>query len=241
MDRNDGAKITFARQILEFDDMLSCQILNIPTGFKVINPFNGDQKYQVKQVAKIFYQKYYNDIHTRRLILGSSPARHGSAIIGIPFEDSNHLQNETGIHLNKFYINRSSSDFIGDVIKEYGGHKKFYNDFYMNFVCPLGIARLCSNGKEVNYNYYENKQLQQALYPFIIKALKCQMGFYIDTSICYCIGSDQNYNFLVKINRAYKFFDSIMPLEHPRFITQYNPNKRSLFLHKYINALCNCR
>lgn len=78
------------------------------------------------------------------MILGSSPARRGTAITGIPYEDAQHLQNQTGIFIDDFYVNKSSSSFLYDVIDMYGGTDKFYSDFYMNFICPLGIVKINS-------------------------------------------------------------------------------------------------
>ena len=174
-------KKTFAEQILQFNEKLSHELFELPSGYKIINPFVGEQKQQVKEVTTAFYKKYYNDTSTRRLILGSSPARRGTAVTGIPFEDAKHLQSETGIFIDKFYVNKSSSGFLYDVMKEYGGCKKFYTDFYMNFVCPLGIVRINAKGNEVNCNYYENKKLQETLYSFIISAIRSQINFGIDT------------------------------------------------------------
>ena len=114
----------------------------------------------------------------------------------------------------------------------------FYTDFYMNFVCPLGIVRINAKGNEVNCNYYENKKLQETLYSFIINAIRSQINFGIDTSVCYCIGSGENYAFLSKVNSEYNFFNTIVPLEHPRFIMQYNSKRKDVFMEKYINALC---
>lgn len=184
-----------------------------------------------------FYNKYYNDNNKRRLILGSNPARRATAVTGIPFEDAAHLQMETGIFINNFYINKSSSNFLYDVIKEYGGCDKFYNDFYMNFVFPLGIAKINSNNSESNCNYYEIKQFEKKLYQYIIDSLKEILKFNIDTSICYCIGSGKNYEFLLKLNKEYNFFEKIIPLEHPMFIMQYKSKNKDLYLKKYLNAL----
>ncbi len=230
---------TFANQILQFNEELSGVSLELPDGYKTINPFNGTQKQQVKKLTTEFYQKYYNDNYIRRLILGSSPARRGSAVTGIPFEDASHLQCETGICIDKFYINKSSSGFLYDVMNKYGGCKRFYTDFYMNFVCPLGIVKTSPKGNEINCNYYENKKLQDALHSFIVSTIRTQLDFGIDTSVCYCIGSGENYSFLSKINKKYSFFNKIIPLEHPRFIMQYNSKKKDIFIEKYINALCN--
>lgn len=230
-------KKTFANNILQFNESLSRVSLELPDGFRIINPFNGPYKDLIKQITMAFYKKYYNDNNKRRLILGSSPARRGTAITGVPFEDAQHLQKETGILIDNFHINKSSSNFLYEVIEKYGGSQKFYNDFYMNFVCPLGIVRTNSKGNEVNCNYYDSKRLKSALYSFIVNSIQTQVSFNIDSTVCYCIGSGENYTFLSKINEKYNFFESIIPLEHPRFIMQYNSKKKDTFLEKYMNAL----
>lgn len=232
-------KKLFAEQILQFNNSISQKSFDLPTGFKIMNPFSGEQKELIRKTTTVFYQKYYNDTSTRHIIFGSSPARRGTAVTGIPFEDANHLQEETGTSFDKFCINKSSSSFLNDVIEEYGGRKKFYTDFYMNFVCPLGIIKINSKGNEVNCNYYENKKLKEALYPFIVSSINSQIDFGIDTSVCYCIGSGENYKFLSEINRQHDFFVKIIPLEHPRFIMQYNSKKKAVYIEKYISSFKN--
>lgn len=224
-------------KIIEFDHFLSNADVCVPDGFKIINPFCSESKDKINQIIDKFYHKFYNDNKKRRMILGSSPARRGTAVTGIPYEDAEHLQNQTGIYINDFYVNKSSSNFLYDVIEKYGGTEKFYNDFYMNFICPLGIVRINSSGREVNCNYYESKKLQEALYDFIVLTLKMQMKLNIDRSVCYCIGSGENYEFLKELNKKFDFFDKIIPLEHPRFIMQYNSKNKDYYLDKYLNAL----
>ena len=230
-------KMTFAEHVLRFNERLSHVSFDLPVDHIIINPFKGDKEELVRKITTAFYNKYYNDTNPRRLILGSSPARRGSAVTGVPFEDAKHLQSETGVYINKYYVNRSSSGFLYDVIREYGGCTKFYSDFYMNFVCPLGIARINQKGNEVNCNYYESKKLQRALYPFIISAIHSQIGFGVDTSVCYCIGSGENFKYLLKINEKHNFFKTIFPLEHPRFIMQYKSSHKDEFIEKYICSL----
>lgn len=151
--------MTISQNILKFNQILSNQNPKVPDGFKVINPFEGKNKDKVNKITDIFYNKYYNDNNYRYMILGSSPARNGTAITGIPFEDSKHLEVLTGSCINeKYSANKSSQNFLYEVIKKYGGFKKFYSKFYMNFVCPFDLIRLNSKGNEINYNYYENKQ-----------------------------------------------------------------------------------
>lgn len=228
---------TFSQKIIEFNGRLAKISLRLPKGIKVTNPFNSSQKELVNIISKVFYNKFYNDYNERFMILGSSPARRGTAITGIPFEDAANLQKETGIRINEFYINKSFSGFLYDVIEKYGGNKKFYLKFYMNFVCPLGISKINSKGKEVNCNYYDNKELQESLNLFILNSLKEQIKLGINTSICYCIGSGENYQFLSKLNKEHKLFNKIIALEHPRFIMQYNSHRKEEFIQKYLKAL----
>ncbi|MBP3920748.1 MAG: SMUG2 DNA glycosylase family protein [Bacilli bacterium] len=229
----------FSDSVLEFNEWLANTSLDLPDNYSLNNPFNGKNKEQIKDITNAFYKKYYNDNNKRYLILGSSPARKGTATTGIPFEDASHLYKETGIMIENFYINKSSSNFLYEVMEEYGGCEKFYKDFFMSFVCPLGIINVNSKGNEVNANYYESKKLESVLYDFIVDSLKKQIAFGIDTSVCYCIGSGENFKFLTKINEQNKFFDKIIALEHPRFIMQYNSKDRDKYLKKYINSFNN--
>ncbi len=230
-------KTTFSEKVLQFNSELSKINIDLSEGFHLINPFNGENSKKINEITKKFYSKFYNDNNHRRIIIGSSPARRGTAVTGIPYEDAEHLQKTTGIHIDNFYVNKSSSNFLYDVIKEYGGIEKFYSKFYMNFVCPLGITRINSKGKEVNCNYYENKKVQEILYSFIVESIKKQIEFGIDTSIAYCIGSGENYTFFTKLNDEFHFFEKIIPLEHPRFIMQYNSKHKKKYIEKYLDAL----
>ena len=228
---------TFSDNVLEFNNWLATISLKLFDNYSISNPFNGQNKEQIKAITNRFYKKYYNDNNKRYLILGSSPARKGTAMTGIPFEDANHLYKETGIMIDNFYINKSSSNFLYDVMEQYGGCEEFYKAFFMSFVCPLGIVNVNSKGNEVNSNYYENKKLENVLYNIIVESLKRQIAFGIETSVCYCIGSGENFKFLTKINEQYKFFDKIIALEHPRFIMQYNSKDKNKYLLKYMKAL----
>lgn len=138
------------------------------------------------------------------------------------------------VDLENFKVSKASSKFLYEVMEKYGGREKFYDDFYLTFLCPLGIEREQSNLKRVNANYYENNKLKNSLKSFILQTLKEQIKFNIDTRVCYCIGSGENYKFLQELNAEYNFFEEIKPLEHPRYITQYNNNRKDEFLNKYV-------
>jgi len=124
----------FAEKVLKFKEELSNMVFNLPENYHIKNPFNGENAKKINEITHTFYKKYYNDNNKRYLILGSSPAKKGSAVTGIPFEDAFHLYKITGIQLDNFYINKSSSDFLNQIIEQYGGCEKFYKEFYMNFV-----------------------------------------------------------------------------------------------------------
>lgn len=222
-------------KILKYLNKLSNIKIDNFDNYKIINPYSNND--QINEITNKFYTKFYNDNNKRRLILGSNPARRGTAVTGIPFEDAAHLQKETGIFIDNFYINKSSSNFLYDVIEEYGGCEKFYNDFYMNFIFPLGISKISNKGTESNYNYYDIKKFEDKLKNYIVDSIKEILTFNIDTSICYCIGSGKNYEYLLKLNKEYNFFKEIVPLEHPRFIMQYNSKDKDLYLKKYLDAL----
>lgn len=106
----------------------------------------------------------------------------------------------------------------------------------MSFVCPLGLARRNTKGREVNCNYYESKKLLAILESFLVESLERQLALGIDTSVCYCIGSGENFTFLSRLNEGQRFFRKIVPLEHPRFITQYNRDREEEFAEKYLSA-----
>lgn len=84
-----------------------------------------------------------------KLLLLVNILKDNRAITGIPFEDADHHYSETGIQIDNFYINRSSSDFLYEVMNKYGCSKTFYQDFYTSFVCPLGLIRVNEKGRQL--------------------------------------------------------------------------------------------
>ena len=227
--------VTFKRKALKFNDELAELSLDLPKNYCLINTFSKSDE-NLKKMIYTFYKMYYDDTDKRYLILGSSPARSKSGVVGVPFESADHLEEISCLPRNNCYRKSPSSSFLKDVIDKYGGYMAFYKKFYMNFVCPICIVKQ-KNSRLTNCNYYDNKKLEDALYPFIIESLKNMINLGIDTSVCFCIGSGKNYEFLLKINNEYNFFDKIVPLEHPRFIMQYNLKDKDIYLNKYINSL----
>ena len=67
--------MTIVKNILKFIEVLKYQDLKVPDGFEILNPFMEKDRNKINEIAKIFYNKYYNDNNSRYIILGSSPAR----------------------------------------------------------------------------------------------------------------------------------------------------------------------
>jgi hypothetical protein len=226
--------ITFAGKVISFCKEIDFSD-SLPAGISIMNPFRSNP--EVVKVITRFYHKFYNDNKTRHLILGINPGRFGAGVTGIPFTDTKRLREKCGISIPGLKTFETSSVFIYEMIDEYGGPEKFYSDFYINSVCPLGFTSTGKTGKEINYNYYDSKKLTDAVQKFIIESIIKQIAFGIERDICFCLGTGQNYKYLVKLNNEYKFFHKVTPLEHPRYIMQYKSKQMHSYIKKYIEEL----
>jgi hypothetical protein len=184
-----------------------------------------------------FIKKFYNDNKPRKLILGINPGRFGAGVTGVPFTDSKRLENECRIEIEGVSTHEMSSVFVYDFINAYGGVDQFYSDYYINSVCPLGFLIVDNKGHEKNYNYYDSKDLEKAVKPFIIKTLKEQIDFGMDRDVCYSLGSGKNFKYLKDLNKELNLFKKIQPLEHPRYIMQYKTKLKDEYIRKFIDIL----
>ena len=179
-----------------------------------------------------FLHKYYNDDEPRRIFLGINPGRFGAGVTGVNFTAPKQLKEYCGIDHNFKNQSELSAEFIYDMVTAYGGVEKFYADFFIGSVCPLGFIK---HGK--NINYYDDKDLLRAVEPFIIKSLKQLLDFNVDRKVCYAIGGEKNFKYLVSINERFKWFEEIMPLAHPRFIMQYRRKQKQQFIQQYLQFI----
>jgi hypothetical protein len=225
---------TFADRIISFCNDLDFAG-SLPEGISVMNPFRNDP--EVSSAVSRFYRKYYNDNKPRHLIIGINPGRFGAGSTGIPFTDTIRLEEKCGIIIKGLRTRETSSVFIYQMIDQYGGPDKFYRDFFITAVSPLGFTARSKTGKEVNYNYYDSRELTGAVYVFIVESLKKQITFGIENDVCFCLGTGKNYNFLSKLNNEFSLFRRIVPLEHPRFIMQYRAGKKQNYIDLYISKL----
>jgi hypothetical protein len=222
---------SFADMIISF-----CRELDytgpLPEGISIMNPFSNDPRVMI--VVSAFYRKFYSDNRKRHLIIGINPGRFGAGITGIPFTDTARLREKCGLSIPGLKSYETSSVFIYEMIDRYGGPEKFYGDFYISSVSPLGFTSKSPGGREVNYNYYDSRELTEAISELVINSLKKQLGFGIKRDICFCLGTGKNLKFLAQLNKEHHFFERIEPLEHPRFIMQYRTNKKNTYIDKYI-------
>ncbi len=218
----------YADKILSFLKQLQLNI-DLPQHAEVMNPFKDKA---VMEICTQFYQKYYNDNNERKMIIGINPGRHGGGITGIPFTDPIRLKKECGIDNPWQPKQELSSVFVYDVINAFGGAEKFYQQFYITAVSPLGFT---SHGR--NLNYYDDRDLQNSIKDFVVDCMNKQLEFGIDREIAFCLGDGKNYKYLSKLNEEHKFLGKIIPLPHPRFIMQYKLKKKEEYIQSYLVKL----
>jgi len=214
--------MTIADRILSFYQSLRLTV-QLPPGVDVLNPYQDQDTFQL---CEKFYRKFYNDQASRTLILGINPGRLGGGVTGVPFTDPIKLEKFCNIPNNLKKKAELSADFIYTMIEAYGGPEKFFARFFIGAVSPLGFTK---DGK--NLNYYDSKELQQIVEPFMLDSMRKQLDLGIDRKKCFCLGEGKNFDYLTAINRQHKFFDTIVPLAHPRFIMQY----RRKFISEYVS------
>lgn len=203
----------------------------LPNGIEILFP----QKHpQVIEIIENFFKKYFNDDHPRGIMLGINPGRYGAGITGVNFTAPKQLKEYCDVDHHFKTSSELSAEFIYEMIIAYGGVKKFYHDWFIGSVCPLGFID-SATGK--NMNYYDDKKLQQAVTPFITDCIKKQVAMGFDTKKCICIGGEKNFKFLTSLNTEHKWFDEIVPLPHPRFILQYRRKQKDKYIHQYLSAL----
>lgn len=223
----------FADRVIRFNKELefSAPLFN---GIQAMNPFKGNP--EIIPIIEAFYGKFYGDNRKRKIILGINPGRLGAGVTGIPFTDTKRLTENCGIGIESVKSHEPSSVFIYELIDAYGGSTKFYQDFYINSVCPLGFIEKNKKGNWINRNYYDYKELFLETKSFIVASLSKQIGFGIDTSTCYVLGK-KNAEFLKIINDEQHLFDDIIAFDHPRYIIQYKMKEMDKYVSEYLAKL----
>ena len=216
--------LTFSKKILGFYDKITLPE-TLASGIEIIHPYTTPE---VREYVKKFYNKFFLDTKDRVFVFGINPGRFGSGVTGVPFTDPVALQEYCGI-INVFEKRRElSSQFVYEFIERWGGVCKFYKNFFLTAVSPIGFIR---NG--VNYNYYADPAFFSSIKPFIIDTIKTQLNFGVRRDMVIILGTGKNQKIFNDINREYGFFKKIYALEHPRFIMQYRRKHLKKYLRKY--------
>jgi hypothetical protein len=187
---------------------------------------------EVMTIVAQFLHKFYNDANPRRLLLGINPGRFGAGVTGVNFTAPRQLAEQCGIAHAFKNQTELSAEFIYAMINAYGGTEKFYSTFFIGSVCPLGFVQ---NGK--NLNYYDDKELLKTVEPFIINSIETLLDFRVDREVCFSIGGEKNYKYLISLNKRFEWFENIVALPHPRFIMQYRRKKIEQFIQQYLQLI----
>jgi uracil-DNA glycosylase len=220
--------LNWSQKILDYHFNLSTDI-SLPRGVDWLYPYSESV---TQECMTAFYTKYYSDQKLRKLILGINPGRFGAGLTGVPFTDPIRLEDICGIPNDFAKKQELSSVFVYDVINAYGSTERFYQDFYISSICPLGFIK-----DNKNYNYYDNSALLQAVEPFVIQHLRDQINFGVPVDRVFCLGQGKNFKYLEQLNARHDFFGKIIPLPHPRWVMQYRLRRKAEFLDTYLQAL----
>lgn len=215
---------TFGGKVLDFYGSLEAPG-RLPAGVRTMNPY-GDLA--VQRNVGSFLKRFFSDSRPRIFIFGINPGRFGAGVTGVTFTDPAALERFCGIPNDLPKKRELSSIFVYDVIQRWGGPRKFYKDFFLTAVSPLGFLQ---NG--VNHNYYDDPRVFVALKPFIVQTLNSQLSCGARRSAAILLGTGKNWKFFNDINQEHGFFKKVYALEHPRFIMQYRRKRLPRYLQRY--------
>lgn len=219
-------KPTFCDKVITFFENVHVPEITA-SGVEAIEPHKNQEVFECVQT---FYKKYFYDTNERVFVLGINPGRFGSGVTGIPFTCPVALSDHCGIPNTFKRRSELSSEFLHTFIGKFGGVEKFYSNFFLTSVSPIGFIR---HGK--NYNYYDSTEVQKTLEPFIVESLIAQFKCGARDDVAIILGSGKNYKFFTELNEKYRWFSKVYPLEHPRYIMQYKRKELSQYLDKYHN------
>ncbi len=217
---------SFSDKILQFHRSLTPD-WDLPQAVELLYPFDQTDTWKVMEA---FFRKYFSDTHPRTLLFGINPGRFGAGITGTPFTDPIILEKVCGIPNNFHKRAELSAILVYEFIHAFGGPELFYQQFYITSLCPLGFVK---QGK--NYNYYDSKELTQAVEPHIIHNINTHLDYGCNPEVALCLGKGKNYTYFQSLNQKFHFFKEIIPLPHPRWVMQYQLKHKD----KHLSYICN--
>lgn len=216
--------MTFAERAFKFYKSLEFRN-HLPPDVEVMNPYRN---LNVRNYTKSFLFKFFSDKRKRILVFGINPGRFGAGVTGVTFTDPVALEKFCDIpnHLPK--KRELSSEFVYEFIRQWGGPKKFYRNFFLTAISPLGFLK---DGR--NFNFYDHPNLLRDTKLFIVSSIKSQLAFGASSGAAIVLGTGKIKQVFNELNSEYKFFKNIYSVEHPRFIMQYRRKKLEIYLQKY--------
>ncbi len=215
---------TFGERALDFYRALEPPA-RLPKGIRVMNPYRDATTWQY---VEAFCRRYLADNVPRTLVFGINPGRFGAGRTGVMFTDPVALESVCGIRNDLAKRRETSSEFIYDFIRHQGGPQRFYSEFFLTAVSPLGFVR-----DGLNFNYYDDPVLLARVTPFIERTLDTQLGLGVCREAAILLGSGENRRFFTALNQRHGFFREILALDHPRFIMQYRRKRLARYRREY--------
>jgi len=217
-------KSTFGNKVLDFYRNLTAPN-NLPSGVETMNPYDTSE---VRGYVEIFLKKFFSDNRDRVFVLGINPGRFGSGVTGVTFTDPVALEKFCGINNTLEKRRELSSEFVYEFIHQWGGPERFYSNFFLTAVSPLGFVR-----DGINYNYYDDQTILATSRSFIVQTLNSQLLFGARRDVAILLGTGKNQKIFNDLNKEYHFFKKVCALEHPRFIMQYRRRTLAKYFQKY--------
>ncbi len=211
--------------------------LDLPEDVIALDPMHGANAREVRRIVRTFHDRFYADNAPRHLLLGINPGRLGAGTTGLAFTDTKRCESDLGIPVKGVRTHEPSSDMFYRFIRDAGGPERVYGRIYVSSLLPLGLARKGDNGTLLNLNYYDRKDVQEKVSPFITGWLHRLVEQGALTDKVFCLGKGKNAAFLQQWNREHHLFGRVVPLEHPRYIMQYKARELDSYVLKYREAL----
>lgn len=203
--------------------------MSLPDGVDWLYPYEDAT---VRDAMRRFFQKFFSDEMPRIALWGINPGRFGAGVTGLPFTDPIRMEEECGLENDFTKRQELSSVFVYEVVNAMGGPAAFYSKFYISSICPLGFVK---DGK--NYNYYDSKDLTEAVMPLILRNIEKHLEMGISDQVVFSMGQGTNFKFLKKLNDKHQFFKEVKPLPHPRWVMQYRLKRKLEFVDQYVTEL----
>jgi len=219
--------LTFGDRALNFYVNIGA-IDGLPSNVKVMNPY---AKPDIQRYVERFFRKFFSDSRKRVYVFGINPGRFGAGVTGVTFTDPVALERFCGIPNELEKRREVSSEFVYEFIQHWGGVEKFYQEFFLTAVSPLGFT---CNG--TNYNYYDDQRVFAILKPFIVRSLTDQLALGARRDAAILFGTGKNQRVFTELNQEHRFFSRVYALEHPRFIMQYRRKRLRDYFGKYKEA-----